>query len=341
MSLLTLSMGLLSCEPQKCTGCPEEGLPATLTLTLSQSATKSTVAPADAEDNRINTIDVFIFNAPEEGTPGYGQLDTYGRFEENLEQIEIQTTTGPKKICVIVNAKAGMTDGVTSLGQLRAVVAGLKDETFGNLTMYGETDSDLDINSSVSVSVSRFISRIAITSVKTRFAGTPYEGSTLSNCRIYLINAHADTRLDGQASQSPAILNKGALSATDMEGLSQEALMLDDLTSTVNDAGYTAAHYLYCYPNETDDPDNCTMAVLQADLNGSTYYYPIPVNQEGYGYIEDNGHYGIRGNTVYSYSITVTRPGSTDPDAPIDTQALAVTVNVEDWDVIPEFNKIF
>ena len=116
---------------------------------------------------------------------------------------------------------------------------------------------------------------------------------------------------------------------------------MDRLDDAINDAGYTVPHYLYCYSNETSDISSSTKLILQADLNGTTYYYPIPVNQEGYGLPEDNGHYGIRSNTVYTYGITVTRPGSLDPDIPLEPGVLNLNIDVKEWDIIPEFDKIF
>ena len=80
-----------------------------------------------------------------------------------------------------------------------------------------------------------------------------------------------------------------------------------------------------------------------ADLDGVTYYYPIPVNQAGYGLTEPDEETvsGISGNCVYSYGITVTRPGSLDPDTPLVPGTLELSLNVNAWDVIPHFDKVF
>jgi hypothetical protein len=81
--------------------------------------------------------------------------------------------------------------------------------------------------------------------------------------------------------------------------------------------------------------------VLQGNLDGVTYYYPIPVNQPGYGYTSTNGHYGVRRNCSYSYGITITRPGSLDPDEPIVPGTLELSIGVSEWNVIPHFHKEF
>lgn len=344
LSLTSLIFWTSACDKDRCPDCPEEekGTPATLTLSLEAAGTKSTSVPVAAEDNAVNTVDVFIFTDGGEASPGYGQLDTYGRFTEGLDAIQITTTTGPKKICVIVNAENQTFNSITGLDQLREAVTELRDEKFGDFTMFGEKDMTLDVESSATIPVSRFISRIAVTSVRTKFAGTPYEGKTLSGCRLYLINAHGDKLIyGGGATGQPEILNKGGLSEDDMAGMAQAGLLADDIAGIIDDAGYSTAHYLHCYSNETSDIASSTKLVLQADIDGTTYYYPVPVNQAGYGYDESNGHSGIAGNTVYSYSLTITRPGSLEPDTPVVPGTVGIDIEVEDWTVIPEFDKEF
>ena len=324
-----------------CTECPEkEGQPATLTLTLNSSDAKSTVIPVPSEDNAVNTIDVFIFNG---GTSSnYGQLDAYRRFEDGTEVMEVHTTTGAKKICVIVNSKEENLSSITNISQMQALTTDLRDEIFGDLSMYGEKDVTMKAQTTETVTVSRFISRVAITSVTTDFEGTPYEGASLTNCRLYLTNVHADKLLyNGNESPYPLILNEIRLSENDAASTAQSGLLMDDIYVDIDDAGYSVPHYLYCYANETSDITSSTKLILQADLNGTTYYYPIPVNQEGYGEPEENGHYGIRRNTVYTYGITVTRPGSLEPDIPLDPGVLNLNIVVEDWLVIPVFEKTF
>ena len=89
-----------------------------MTLSVSPTATKSTQTPSDETDKTLNTIDVLIFNSS-----GSGQLDVYRRFEEGQTQLEIQTTTGSKKVCVVANAKSLQISSVTSYSQLQEMVA--------------------------------------------------------------------------------------------------------------------------------------------------------------------------------------------------------------------------
>lgn len=342
IALVALLTIMTSCK-KPCTTC-DEVLPSTLTLSLSSTETKSSVSSTQEEDNTINTIDVFIFRNTDPTSADYQKLDTYKRFSgDALSDLTLNTTTGPKTICIIVNEHTNAFIGVTDLTKFRGLVTNLNQEQIKSFTMYGETEETLGTTSSVSISVKRHISRVAVTSIKTKFAGTPYSGMTLSNIKLYLVNAHAQKLIynNGSSPSTPLIFNAAALSGDDANSTVEANLIYEPLTGTINDTGITTPYYFYCYSNETNNIEGCTKMVLQGDLDGVTYYYPILINQDGYGYESTTGYYGVRRNTTYSYGITVTRPGSLDPNIPLVPGSLELTVSVDDWAVIPHFDKEF
>lgn len=342
-ALCTLFLTLVSCEKPDCPDCENEG-PSTLTLTIASDETKSTTANTQEQDNTITTVDVFVFRNTDPTSADYQKLDTYKRFANDaLEDLTLTTTTGPKTICVIVNEHTNAFKGVTDLTKFRALVTNLKDELVGSYTMYGEIEETLGATTSVSLSVKRHISRVGVTSIKTKFAGTPYADMTLSNVKLYLVNAHAQKVIYNNASSpaTPLVYNSTKLVGEDANATVEANLIYEPLTGTIGDTGITTPYFFYCYSNETDDTPSCTKLVLQADLDGVTYYYPILINQENYGYTSTNGYYGVRRNTTYSYGITVTRPGTLDPNVPLVPGSLELTINVDDWAVIPHFDKEF
>ncbi len=334
-----------SCDPD-CEPCKESESwqPAVLELSLSSASVRSTEVQSLAQDNTVNTIDVFIFRNTETTSADYQRLDTYKRFQGNgLDKISIETTTGPKTICVIVNSDVDTYVGITDLTEFRAMKALLSEETLGDFTMYGEASCRMDVQTSISISVSRLIAKVEINSIKTRFAGTPYQGMTLSNCKLYLINVHGDKLLSsGGSTAAPVILNDKTLVAEDVNNTAEPGLIMDHVSGTIGDAGYTTAHTFYCYSNETSDIPSATKLVLQADLDGVTYYYPLPVNQAGYRLEEDDSndsHYGIRSNVHYSYGMVISRPGTLNPNEPLLPGTLEISMTVDNWDVIPYFIK--
>lgn len=331
-----------SCTKPSCPSC-DEGL-SKVTLSLQSYTTRSDIVTTQEEDNKINSVDVFIFHNTAPESPEYQKLDAYKRFTgSELSDLTLTATTGPKTICIIVNEHTGLFKGATDLTAFRKLVSNLKDELVGSFTMYGEKEETLGVTTSVAMTVTRLISKVEVKSIKTKFAGTPYDGMTLSNIKLYLVNAHAQKIIYNNASSpaTPLVYNSTKLVGEDANATTEANLIYQPLTGTINDTGLDKQFFFYCYSNETDQTETCTKLVLQADLDGITYYYPILINQDKYGYLPETGYKGIRQNSTYSYSITVTRPGSPDPNIPVVPGTLDLSLSTSDWAVIPTFEKEF
>ena len=89
-----------------------------------------------------------------------------------------------------------------------------------------------------------------------------------------------------------------------------------------NGDSYNTEHYFYCYPNATATK---TRLVIEAEVGGYTYYYPITLN-------------AVEANTAYTYNLTITKLGSNSPDVPVADGTVNFTVTVKDWTVqnVPE-----
>ena len=191
-----------------------------------------------------------------------------------------------------------------------------------------------------------------------RFTGEELENLTLSTTTgqktiCVIANPHIDSYAGVTDLNSfrtlTADLRKESLGNFTMYGETEEdagstaerGLLMDILPENIGNAGYNTPHYLYCYSNETEDISSCTKLILEAELDGVTYYYPIPVNQPGYGDPGSYGHNGIRRNTAYSYGIVITRPGSPDPTVPLEPGDLELSIEVADWTFVPVFEKRF
>ena len=342
-STIAITIIFLTTSCQKpCITCNEQ-TPSILTLSLASDQTKATTS-SENSDNTINTADVFIFRNTAPSSADYQKLETHKRFSGNeLDDLTVTTTTGPKTICVIVNGHMESFNGVTDLTTFRNLYTNLSNELIGSFTMYGQIEETLGTSSSISLTVKRHISRITVTSIKTEFGGTPYEGMTLSNIKLYLVNAHAQKIIynNAQSPSTPLIYNYTKLIGNDSNGTKEPNLIFKPLEGKIDDTGNSTSHHFYCYSNETDNIANCTKMVIQGDLGGITYYYPILINQAGYGHNAECGHYGVKRNATYSYGVTITRPGSLDPNTPLVPGSLDLSINISDWAVIPHFNKEF
>ncbi len=96
---------------------------------------------------------------------------------------------------------------------------------------------------------------------------------------------------------------------------------------------YTARQDYYCYPNSTakDSSDatvttdedfvpRYTRLVLEAEIKGTLYYYPVSVPN-------------IESNKNYEVSLTITRLGSSHPDIPFYSEDQGFKINIKSWDV--------
>ncbi|MEF9931183.1 MAG: fimbrial protein [Bacteroidales bacterium] len=318
----------------------------TLTINLGNKALTKAIGAEHGNqlnDNFIQTLEFFIFHAD---GPNVGELDAYKKFTtaDGISNLQIKATTGKKSIYAVANSHRADWKGIITLVEFKKVQANLKDDNVKNYIMTGSADATLQVTTSITFALSRLAAKIELQGVKTAFAGTPYEGFKLSNVKAFLINVHSSKRVYDGGADTPAILNNKALVAADANSCIMPGMLYDVITPAIDDAGYNTSHYLYAFENtlETETVDSrFTRLVIQADLNGKTYYYPINVNEIGYGYVSANGHYGIKRNTEYKINVTIMRPGSTNPDKPVEHGTLTVTLNILDWVTTPIANPEF
>ena len=336
-----VSFVTVSCEKAVDLEVEQAASPSKLSISiLPQTKATGTSHGIQSDDNNVNMLEIFVFK--NEGADA-GVLDTYKKLSSaelaSLANIQVQTTTGSKVIYAVANSHKDNWTGVNTLAQFKSVLASLQAENLKSFTMVGSTVSQLQAATSVNIDVSRLVARVHLAGIKTAFAGTPYEGSTLKNVKAYLINVIGDASYaEGAWSAKPFVLNANKYVPENAAGCAMTGMLYDEILQDVGDAGYTTPHYFYCYENmlQTESYDNkYTRLVIQADLNGTTYYYPISINREGFGYNSSNGHIGIKRNTSYSLEVTISRPGSLEPGSNLEFGTVTAKVNVLNWETIP------
>ena len=333
-----------SCSKDEMIGDVEPGQESVLYLSLapdskssgSESSTKATGEGhgSQAFDNNIQTLEVFVFRI-NEGKPDDGVLDGYRKFTGaelgNLTNLEVQTTTGKKMIYAVANSHRVNWKGINTRALFEEQTASLKDEDVKNFMMIGGTEAQLQLASTVSFSIRRLVARIKVNSIKTAFAGGPYEGMPLTDLKAYLINVQASKIIYNGEGENFSILNNGKYVEADSRGCVMTGLIADVIATPVYDDGYSVPHYFYCYENALQSEtggNKFTRIVLEGKLNGITYYYPIPIK-------------GIARNSCYSIDITIKRPGSLDPSTDVEKGTLLATMTVLDWNVMDESNVEF
>ena len=278
------------------------------------------------DDNTINVLEIFIFRV-NHGEADDGVLDGYRKFSAqelgNLTSLEVQTTTGKKMIYAVANAHRANWQGINTRALFERQTALLEKDGLKDFTMIGGKEAELGLASTVAFSISRLVSRVQIVSLKTAFAGGPYDGMPLKSVKAYLTNVQGEKYIFNGEGNNLKILNQKRYIETDAALCNMEGMLYDDFGTDISGEEYTAVHSFYCYANDIEeekDGNKFTRVVIEGVLNGITYYYPIALPE-------------LKSNTCYSLDITIKRPGSPDPDSDIEKGTLLASVNVLDWDV--------
>ncbi len=300
-----------------------------------------------SNDNIVQSLDIFIFrneeNADKEKLESYENLS--GAKLGSLNNISIKATTGKKIIYVVANSHISNLSTIKNLSDFKQLESSLLLENSSNFTMLGNTEVNLEPQTSITINVERLAARVQLSSISENFDGTAYQGQSLKNIKIYLINAHAKKILyNGASLNSPFIINNKKAVASDYSSAAMSGIVYDNGPSSISNALYSNPHYFYTYENtlSTENATNrFTRLVIQADLDGTTYYYPININQEGYGYTASNGHKGIKRNTTYNIACTIKGIGSLNPDEPIQKSTATISISVSNWLTVPTLNYEF
>ena len=287
-----------------------------------------------ADDNYIETLEVFVFRI-NEGKADDGVLDGYRKFTAaelgSLSNLEIQTTTGKKMIYAVANSHRASWKGINTRKLFEEQTALLVNDNVKNFIMVGGSEAQLQLATNVSFTIKRLVARVAVTSIKTAFAGGPYEGMSLSDVKAYLIHVQGSKLIYNGTGDNFVVLNNGKYVEADAKSCAMGGMIYDELGSSVSDAGYKTPHYFYCYENPLEKEQNgnkFTRVGIEAKLNGTTYYYPVVLK-------------GIVRNNCYSVDVTIKRPGSLDPNVDVEKGTLMATVAVQDWKVVSGNNVEF
>ena len=301
-----------------------------LDLSLSSGETKSV---GTNDENRISSVQIFVFDES-------GDIEAYKQEKYTTQTVISSAKTfvdcipGSKKIVAVANAPE-MSD-VESYDDFKSKTSFLADNGTRNFQMIGETDLDVVAATEITIPLSRIAAKITIASITNNMSLDYYKGMTFSITNIFMLNVVGSTGyLDDKEPESWYNMMR-------REDNGSLRFMLDRNNSTPISVNYSETvnltqdqeHAYYVYPNstETDSSDQetwCpryTRMVLEARLGSELYYYPVSIPN-------------IERNTAYEVHLTVTRPGSSLPDVPVDVVAVSITVDVVDWNDAAKINE--
>ncbi|MGM9742792.1 MAG: fimbrial protein [Candidatus Cryptobacteroides sp.] len=265
----------------------------------------------EAGEKAVNSVQVFVFRED-------GALDAYTK-SNSSSGIKLSCTTGKRHVYAVVNAPD--LNNVKSKSELEASRTLLTDNAAGGFVMAGSDVKDITAQSSIEISVKRFVSRVAVGSITANFTSDAYRNMNFTLKRIYMINVAGNTSYD--ATEAPDVW----LNPLKWESGNADALLGTGDLNTLLASGtpYSPDQVFYVYPNSTgSDPSDdsfprCTRLVLETLLGEKTYYYSVKIPSVGR-------------NKKYNVNVTITRPGSEDPGKDISSSECTFSVKVEEWE---------
>ena len=273
--------------------------------------------PTKAGGSGIRRLDIFVFDDDEAM-----RLDSYCSIDSPATSLfTVNSGAGDKYMVVLANfpSERLTVSDFWNLDALENVRCRIQDEDPSYPTMSGECHFCAGEDGYSPIQLTPVLSDICVDFVGCNFSGRGYRSRTLENASVYLTNISASSEILRQDGfHITELENSGYLDEHFLAGMSHPEMIRRSIIP-----GQWSPADLYCYPN--DDADGMlgsphTRIVLQGDIDGTTYYYPVEINQEGFGYT--SGPPGVSRNIKYSYSFNITRKGSTDPDILVDPEEI-------------------
>lgn len=299
--------------------------------------TKAVTAYTTAQtyESQVNSVQILVFDSA-------GKIDKYYNAGKTTSGISISTVTGAKTVWAVVNGPDLKDCAKLSDLQATALTLGGNNSITASTGFIMAGSASCTVGTSTvncAITVSRFVSRVALVSVTNSLPAS--YGSLTVNC-AYLSNVVGNQNMAGNASAATWYNKFGRadestqVSSHIIDGSTYKA-SCPDLTykSISGTAAVGASHtpstpYLfYCFPNSsttapaafsTSFAAQRTVLVVKATVGGTAYYYPVVLDDAA-----------PARNSSYTVGLTITGPGSTDPNQPVAKGNMSASITVSPW----------
>ena len=263
-------------------------------------------------------LDIFVFK--DGAVKG---LDSYSKVHpDGSSCVTVVSGSGDRIVAMIGGAHptADQIASVRCYEDLESLFIRLEDEIAGSTVLSGETVICAGQEGLWNIVLEPLLSKVEVLGLSVKLKGD-YAGKSMSNVEAYLTNVNGTCQpLRKDGFRPVEIINNGRLRDSDLNRLSSPQLVHIAPVISRQMGGETTyeTFNLYCYPNDVAQESSgspFTRLVIQGDIDGKTYYYPVPVNRPGFGYMA--GRQGICRNVNYVMNIHITGPGSLSPSEDI------------------------
>jgi hypothetical protein len=324
-----------SCQPDKdCIPCQKEEQ-GTLSVSLDfedePQTRASSYVTAQTYETKVNDVQVLVFDST-------GALNAYVDADTKTSGISISTTAGSKTVWAVVNGPN--LSSITTLSALQGTAVDLgansTSEAAGFVMAGSATCTVGSSTATASIAVKRLVARVALQKISNSLPAS-YGALTVNN--VTLINVAGNQNLAGTASISTWYNKMGRKDGATASGqiidgsthaASHPTLTFKSVGTSVANGGSltpTTPYLFYTYQNPTTSDATGwsstftarkTRLVVAATIGGTKYYYPVVIDTPAR-------------NTAYTVELTITGPGSTDPDKPVQKGSITASVTVQGW----------
>ncbi|MCM1177833.1 MAG: hypothetical protein NC308_09760 [Clostridium sp.] len=284
-------------------------------------------------ETMVHDVQIFIYDT-------HGKLESYYAAEgDAARDIYVNTSSGEKTVWAVVNGPDMSCESdaadVDAIGRYQVDLCRNSKDT--GFIMSGSAAFRAHASgSSISIPVRRLVSRIALKRIKSRL---PERYGPLVVRNTYLANVAGNQNLSGTAAEEIWYNRAGRTDNSSdeplpIDGMEAPASCQELTFADVGKALSTGESFcretpllLYCYPNRsiTDATGwsipftaRKTRLIVSAEIAGIHCYYPVTIDFP-------------ERNSTYTVELTITGPGSTDPDIPVERGAIETAISIQDW----------
>ena len=320
------------------------------------SGTKLTGQTLDNE-SMIQNVQIFVFRTDEDNvldasvSEGFDTPLNFNASASDYKGITLSCTTGSREIWAVVNAAEDFTaDGsVARKEDLLAKTTLLADNSATGLFMIGSKTAVLTAGRSTqTVTVRRICASVVLESVTNAMVASAYQKPGSFRIKdIYLLNVPAKINF-GASMKAASLEEQDWYARMSKEGDADKSRLILDKASgpVVIDYQKTdnTRHSFYSYPNECSPSKEgtwsprATLLVIDAEflVDGTWHscYYPVTLFDEAEGTgLQSNRQYKVR------LTMTINRPGSDDPNHPVEFDTVSGVIDVADWETGTEYTE--
>ncbi len=266
-----------------------------------------------------DSLDVFVFDDDR-----FRRLDTYQRLPPGRVSQYIACTGGPKIVAAVTGSGRERSSwaSVNTYDGLCAIYSDVWNDSAQTPLMTGTAKKESGADGArVNISLTPLLSRVTLRSIRCDFTDRPYEGQKLVNGKVYLSSLNTRCRL----------MEEEDFRTESIEYRSEERPLPGQIGKTTVSTGIS----LYCYPN-TNAVETAgspfTRLVIEGEVDGRTWYWPIDINREWCGPV--SGTPGIGRGQEYIFDVTLTRTGTSGPDIAASSSSYGTILSIKPWEEI-------